>query len=115
MNNGSLSEQFSKSNGTAVSARDLTWSYAAFNTMAMARAGGKELDMETWNSSSIKAPDQCKPSSASGSYIKATATSFPPGSSGAVASGTQTSSGGGPSQSSKSAAAGRVRPFKLFL
>jgi glucoamylase len=37
--NGSLSEQFSRSNGVPLSAYDLTWSYAAFLTAAARRAG----------------------------------------------------------------------------
>jgi glucoamylase len=37
--NGSLSEQFSRSNGAPLSAYDLTWSYAALLTAAARRAG----------------------------------------------------------------------------
>ena len=37
--NGSLSEQFSRDDGHPLSARDLTWSYAAFLTAAARRAG----------------------------------------------------------------------------
>lgn len=37
MNNGSLSEQYSKSDGTQLSARDLTWSYAALLTTNLRR------------------------------------------------------------------------------
>lgn len=38
-NNGSLSEQFSRTDGLERGARDLTWSYASFLTTAVARAG----------------------------------------------------------------------------
>lgn len=37
--NGSLSEQFSSSDGTPLSATDLTWSYAAFLTVVARRSG----------------------------------------------------------------------------
>ncbi|RPB07199.1 glycoside hydrolase family 15 protein [Morchella conica CCBAS932] len=37
--NGSLSEQFSRTDGSQKGARDLTWSYASFLTTAAARAG----------------------------------------------------------------------------
>ena len=36
---GSLAEQYNRENGTPLSARDLTWSYAAFVSMAERRAG----------------------------------------------------------------------------
>ncbi|KAL9113705.1 MAG: hypothetical protein Q9227_002150 [Pyrenula ochraceoflavens] len=110
--NGSLSEQFSQENGTAISARDLTWSYAAFNTMAMARAGGKALDRETWGSTKVKAPDVCKRESATGTYVTPTATIFPSSSSNA---GSATTTGTAASGSPSSGAGARPRPFKLWL
>lgn len=38
-NDGGLAKQFSRENGTALSARDLTWSYASFITMGSAGLG----------------------------------------------------------------------------
>ncbi|CAM1503871.1 Fc.00g014620.m01.CDS01 [Cosmosporella sp. VM-42] len=74
--NGSLSEQFSKSNGTPLSAHDLTWSYASFLTSADRRAG---IVPPSWADDSANAvPDSCRGTSVQGSYSSATATSFPP-------------------------------------
>lgn len=72
--NGSLSEQFSKSNGTPLSARDLTWSYAAFLTAAARRAG---VIPESWVNSAPSVPGTCSATSIVGSYTSATSTSFP--------------------------------------
>ncbi|KAK3943533.1 glycoside hydrolase family 15 protein [Diplogelasinospora grovesii] len=73
--NGSLSEQFSKSTGTPLSAYDLTWSYAAFLTAANSRAG---LIPSSWSASSGNTvPGTCSATSIVGSYTSATSTSFP--------------------------------------
>ncbi|KAI5466885.1 putative glucoamylase GMY1 [Mariannaea sp. PMI_226] len=72
--NGSLAEQFSKTNGTPLSARDLTWSYAAFLTAAARRAG---IIPPSWAASSPSVPGACSATSIAGSYTSATATSFP--------------------------------------
>jgi glucoamylase len=39
MTNGSLSEEFSRTDGLEVGARDLTWSYGSFLTTYLAREG----------------------------------------------------------------------------
>jgi glucoamylase len=74
--NGSLSEQFSKDDGRPLSAKDLTWSYAAFLTAAARRAG---VVPPSWsNAGSNSVPGSCYATSIVGSYSSATATSFPP-------------------------------------
>lgn len=72
--NGSLAEQFSKSDGTPLSARDLTWSYAAFLTAAARRAG---VIPASWASAVPSVPGTCSATSISGSYTSATSTTFP--------------------------------------
>ncbi|KAJ5150854.1 uncharacterized protein N7482_010106 [Penicillium canariense] len=62
MSNGSMSEQFSKSDGSPLSARDLTWSYAA-------------LFLGETSASSV--PATCSSTSATGTYSTATSTSWP--------------------------------------
>ncbi|KAL0940962.1 glycosyl hydrolase family 15 [Colletotrichum truncatum] len=75
-NNGSLAEQFSRSNGQPLSADDLTWSYAAFLTAAQRRAG---VIPPGWvASSATSVPGTCQATSIVGPYSSATATSFPP-------------------------------------
>ncbi|KAK7430540.1 glycoside hydrolase 15 protein [Neonectria magnoliae] len=74
--NGSMAEQFSKNNGTPLSADDLTWSYAAFLTAAARRAGVVPPSWASGSSSSV--PGTCQATSIAGSYSSATATSFPP-------------------------------------
>ncbi|KAJ7643906.1 glucoamylase [Roridomyces roridus] len=56
--NGALSEQFDKTNGTQVSAKDLTWSYAAALTMFSARASKVPL---SWGAAGLTVPKVCKP------------------------------------------------------
>lgn len=74
--NGSLAEQFSKDDGHPLSARDLTWSYAAFLTAAARRAG---IVPPSWsNDKAASIPGTCSATSVVGSYSSATATSFPP-------------------------------------
>lgn len=86
MNNGSLSEQFSKYDGYSLSARDLTWSYAAFLTMANARDA---VLPASWGASTVNDVSQCgntPVSSATGTYASPTATAFPSAVSGVVSS-----------------------------
>ncbi|KAJ5444026.1 Glycoside hydrolasefamily 13 [Penicillium daleae] len=64
--NGSLAEQFTRDNGTPTSARDLTWSYAAFLTAASRRDGTVPA---SWGASTAnEVPTQCQGGSATGSY-----------------------------------------------
>ncbi|KAH6635095.1 glycoside hydrolase family 15 protein [Chaetomium sp. MPI-SDFR-AT-0129] len=71
---GSLTEQFSRSDGTPLSAHHLTWSYAALLTVAARRAG---IVPPSWGAASVSVPSQCYGTSVSGSYTLATSTSFP--------------------------------------
>lgn len=72
--NGSLAEQFSKQDGTPLSARDLTWSYASFLTAAARRAG---VIPRPWSGGVEALPGTCSAVSFTGSYTSATATNFP--------------------------------------
>lgn len=75
MTNGSLSEQFDKTYGTCLSARDLTWSYAALLTANMRRNG---VVPPSWGAASANTlPSSCSTGSATGTYSTATATSWP--------------------------------------
>lgn len=74
--NGSLSEQFSRSNGVPLSAYDLTWSYAAFLTAAARRAGVVPYSWGEPSASSV--PSQCQYTSAIGTYATAATGSWPP-------------------------------------
>lgn len=60
---GNLAEQYQKSNGSPLSARDLTWSYSAFVTMAEARAG---LVPAGWGAGGLTVPSQCSSSGGGG-------------------------------------------------
>lgn len=56
--NGSLSEQYDKSDGTPLSAGDLTWSYAAALTVFQARSG---FVPASWGASGLQVPSVCSP------------------------------------------------------
>lgn len=73
--NGSLSEQFSRSNGTPLSAYDLTWSYAAFLTAAARRAGVVPYSWGEQTASSV--PSVCSATSAYGTYSTAPTGTWP--------------------------------------
>jgi glucoamylase len=72
---GHLAEQFSKSDGSPLSADDLTWSYAAFLT-ANARRNG-QVPASWGESSANSVPGSCSGTSATGPYFSVTATTFP--------------------------------------
>ncbi|KAF6802501.1 glucoamylase P (glycosyl hydrolase family 15) [Colletotrichum sojae] len=73
--NGSMAEQFNKAPPhEPLSASDLTWSYAAFVTMAERRAGQYP---PSWVPASSEVPAVCAASSASGVYIPASAAGAP--------------------------------------
>ncbi|KAJ5909237.1 hypothetical protein N7495_001919 [Penicillium taxi] len=75
MNNGSLSEQFSKTNGTQLSAYDLTWSYAALLSANLRR---NSVVPAAWGETSARSvPATCSSTSATGTYSKATNTAWP--------------------------------------
>ncbi|KFY35340.1 hypothetical protein V494_05995, partial [Pseudogymnoascus sp. VKM F-4513 (FW-928)] len=73
---GDFAEQFDRSNGSPLSATDLTWSYASFLSVADRRAG---IVPASWGSTSgNKVPDgDCGNSAFGGSYSKAADTTFP--------------------------------------
>lgn len=52
---GELSEQYSKADGSQLSAVDLTWSYASAVTAFAARSGATE----TWGAAGLTAPSTC--------------------------------------------------------
>ena len=116
--NGGLAEQWSKDNGTALSAADLTWSYASFLTAIAARAGNVTAP---WASSSNNTvPATCSSTSAVGTYATPTATAFPVadasktgGSAAGSSSGTATGSSAS-STSTKKSAAGLGRDITLL-
>ncbi|KAJ7594619.1 glycoside hydrolase family 15 protein [Mycena floridula] len=60
---GSLSEQYSGSNGAPVSAVDLTWSYASVISLATARAG---LSAASWGAAGLTVPSTCSSGGGSG-------------------------------------------------
>ncbi|KAI8632130.1 carbohydrate-binding module family 20 protein [Xylariaceae sp. FL1651] len=75
--NGSLAEQFNKASPfKPLSARDLTWSYAAFVSMAERRAGQYS---PSWvpAEGTISVPRQCQSGSTKGVYAPATAAGAP--------------------------------------
>ena len=75
--NNSISEQYSRENGTALSAFDLTWSFASFVTMSQRRAGYYPA---SWNTSAAApAPSICQATSAQGTYAPAIAAGAPNG------------------------------------
>lgn len=75
MSNGSMSEQFSKSDGSPMSARDLTWSYAALLTANMRRNAAVPAAWGETSANSV--PATCSSTSATGTYSTATNTNWP--------------------------------------
>lgn len=76
MTNGSLSEQFDKADGLELSARDLTWSYAALLTANMRR---NSVVPAAWGETSASSlPATCISGyTSTGTYSSATYTSWP--------------------------------------
>ncbi|KAJ5495325.1 Glucoamylase [Penicillium diatomitis] len=73
--NGSLSEQFDRNSGVPISARDLTWSYAALLTANDRRNG---VVPPSWGASSANSvPGSCSMGSATGSYATPAVGSWP--------------------------------------
>ncbi|KAI2793983.1 Glucoamylase [Penicillium oxalicum] len=73
--NGSLSEQFDRTTGLSISARDLTWSYAALLTANDRRNG---VVPPSWGASSANSiPGSCSMGSATGSYATPSVGSWP--------------------------------------
>ncbi|KAJ5827845.1 Six-hairpin glycosidase [Penicillium robsamsonii] len=72
---GSLAEQFSRSDGSPLSARDLTWSYAALLTANERRNAIVPAPWGETSASSV--PAQCQHTSAIGTFSSATNTAWP--------------------------------------
>lgn len=86
MTNGSLSEQFDKASGTSLSARDLTWSYAALLTANLRR---NAVVPEPWGEiAASSVPAVCSATSATGTYNTAPTASWPSSLTSATATGT---------------------------
>ncbi|KAI4869082.1 carbohydrate-binding module family 20 protein [Hypoxylon rubiginosum] len=75
--NGSLAEQYDRNTGAPLSARDLTWSYASFLTVAARRAGVVPAGWAGAGSTATSVPGVCAATSQAGSYSTATVASFP--------------------------------------
>ncbi|KAI1084431.1 carbohydrate-binding module family 20 protein [Whalleya microplaca] len=75
---GALAEQFGREDGTPLSARDLTWSYASFLSAVARRAGVIPASWAGADSTATVVPDVCAATSAAGAYAAPTVTSFPP-------------------------------------
>ena len=91
---GALAEQFSRSDGSPLSAADLTWSYAAFLSAADRRNGIVPLSWKSSGANTVPSGN-CGNAAYAGSYTSATNTVFPtsqtPGT--GVPTGTATTSG----------------------
>lgn len=74
---GSLSEQIDKTTGLPLSARDLTWSYAAFITMSQRRLGQYPRTWGTRQAGPLPSPSNCTVPSYTGTYAAATAAGAP--------------------------------------
>lgn len=75
--NGSLAEQFSRNDGTPLSAIDLTWSYASFLTAVARRSG--QMPASWGEPTANTVPSTCSATSAQGTYSTPTATApLPP-------------------------------------
>lgn len=118
--NGGLAEQFSRENGTALSAIDLTWSYASFLTMERAREGkfGPSWGAATAIKSGV--PDKCVGGGVKGTYSTPTATTFPTDEEGTfgtnatgawIGKGTMTATGSAASATKSKSAGVRVMPL----
>ncbi|TGJ85214.1 hypothetical protein E0Z10_g3547 [Xylaria hypoxylon] len=75
--NGSLAEQYDRNTGAALSARDLTWSYASFLTAAARRAGVIPVGWGGGNTAATSVPGTCFATSQGGSYSTVVLTAFP--------------------------------------
>ncbi|KAH6620958.1 Six-hairpin glycosidase-like protein [Chaetomium sp. MPI-SDFR-AT-0129] len=73
---GALAEQYSRDNGSPLSAADLTWSYAAFLSVADRRAGIVPDGWSAENGNTL--PATCERTQVAGTYAQAAAPSFPP-------------------------------------
>lgn len=73
--NGTYSEQFSKTDGTPLSANDLTWSYAAFLSAYDRRSGTVPNSWLTNGANTV--PSQCQSSSQQGTYSSLTVSAWP--------------------------------------
>ncbi|ESZ97354.1 glycoside hydrolase family 15 protein [Sclerotinia borealis F-4128] len=123
---GALAEQFSRENGTALSAVDLTWSYASFLTMQRAREGRFG---SSWGAASALAkgvPDKCEGGGVKGTFSKPSVSAFPKneegtfggnsssmtsGSGSGTATGTGTATGSAATETKSKSAGNRLVPL----
>ncbi|KAF8530546.1 glucoamylase [Hysterangium stoloniferum] len=68
---GGIAEQFSKSNGSPVSAVDLTWSYASAVTAFQARGG---IVSDSWGAKGLSVPGSCSTAVSNGATVAVTFT-----------------------------------------
>lgn len=119
---GALAEQFSRENGTALSAVDLTWSYASFLTMQRAREGKFGPSWGAVSAISKGVPDKCTGGGVVGTYSTPTATAFPKNEEGTFGTnsseaatgsgtGTGTATGGAASATKSKSAGNRLMPL----
>ncbi len=73
---GSLAEQFSRNNGTPLSALDLTWSYTSFLTAVARRSG--QMPASWGQPAASTLPSTCSGTSAQGTYTTPRATAPSP-------------------------------------
>lgn len=73
--NGTLFEEFNRTNGAPLSAIDLTWSYASFLTAYARRDGTVPASWGASNATTL--PSTCSGGSATGTYTSVTSTAFP--------------------------------------
>lgn len=109
---GGLAEQFNRDNGTALSAVDLTWSYASFLTMQRAREGKVSPSWGASNGDTV--PDTCSASGVVGTYSTPTATVFPldqEGTFGTGSTATGTATGSAASPTKSKSAGNKIMPF----
>lgn len=100
--NGSLSEQFSRSDGDPLSAYSLTWSYAAFLTAAARRDAVVPYSWGEPTASSV--PSVCSSTSAIGTFSSASTGSWPAGQTPATGAVTSTATGSSTTTTSTSSA-----------
>lgn len=108
-----MSEQFSKWDGSQLSARDLTWSYAALLT---ANARRNAVVPAPWGETAASSvPTQCIPTSATGTFSTATNTAWPSTLTSATGSGTTTVSKTSTSTKTTSTTSPCVKPTAVAV
>lgn len=108
-----MSEQFSKWDGSQLSARDLTWSYA---TLLTANARRNAVVPAPWGeTAAISVPTQCISTSATGTFSTATNTAWPSTLTSATGSGTKTVSKTSTSTKTTSTTSSCIKPTAVAV